>query len=894
MRCPFAFLSVVLVALVACSSPEASRGSSGRAEALSTSQSPLEALATTSQSSPPVWVESQRLTASDGAERDFFGRTISVSGDTVLVGAFGDDVSTSVDQGSVYVFVKSGTSWSLQQKLAPSDGAAGDAFGISVSLSGDTALIGSYQDDIGSASNRGSAYVFVRSGTTWTQQQKLTASDGVAEDWFGAQVSLSGDTAIATAIGDDSSRGSAYVFVRSGTTWTQTQKLTASDGTTFDGFGFDVFVSGDTALIGAMDEDVGQNPDQGAVYVFVNGGSGFIERQKFTGRDTSAHAYFGISAGLSGETAVVGAYFDDVGSTPDQGSAYVFRIGDANGTSCTQSGDCASGRCVQNVCCDDDCTGACESCLAAHTGGTDGTCAPVTGGTDPKNLCDDQGAASCGTTGVCGASGSCAYYSTATPCGSPTCSGSLLKDQFCDGSGMCVPESGGDDCAPFTCSSGACDDPCGGDDECVAGHFCSSGSCVPKGGKGAPCDDDDECTDGQCVDDVCCESACDGACEACSTLAKGAGDDGECEAVVLGGDPDDDCAAEAPETCGRTGACDGSGACQLHAAGVSCGMSTCDTSTAKGQICDGDGMCVTSMTGVDCAPYACASGACRNPCSAPSDCLTGYVCVSGTCRQPGSSGTPCEDGSQCSTGLCVDGVCCDDACGGTCVACSAAKKGQGADGECGPIRAAQDPDSECAAEDESSCGQNGQCNGAGACARWAAGTECAPGTCSGTTQTATSTCDDDGECVSGTRTECVRGYRCDGRSCATGCDDDTQCATGYVCDMARDTCVSEPDGGAGAGGEAGSPATGGAAGGAIGGTGGSAGEAGAASGEAGEGGEATTSKPKPANSSDDGGCGCRTAGRTSQSYAWLLAFGVIALVRARAKQGRQARRGKRG
>jgi hypothetical protein len=397
---------------------------------------------------------------------------------------------------------------------------------------------------------------------------------------------------------------------------------------------------------------------------------------------------------------------------------------------------------------------------------------------------------------------------------------------------------------------------------------------VPKGGTGAACDDGSVCADGHCVDGVCCESACDGACEACSTLAKGAGDDGECEPVAAGIDPDDDCSEQAPETCGRTGACDGGGECQLRAAGVSCGASVCDVSTAKGQLCDGEGACIASEAGVDCAPYACSEGACQNPCSAPSDCLAGYVCVSGTCQLPGSTGAPCSDGIECGTGSCVDGVCCDGACSGTCLACSAEKKGQGADGECGPIVAAEDPDGECAAEDESTCGQNGQCNGAGACARWAAGTECATGACSGTTETAPSTCNADGECVAGSETECVAGYRCDGGACTTDCSVDAHCAMGYECDGDRSTCVAVPDGATGAGGQAGAPASSG-----------DAGEGGANGGtSAGESGVTEIPKSTAPASSADGGCGCRTVRGKPSGSAWLLAACAVLLAQARRRR----------
>jgi hypothetical protein len=394
---------------------------------------------------------------------------------------------------------------------------------------------------------------------------------------------------------------------------------------------------------------------------------------------------------------------------------------------------------------------------------------------------------------------------------------------------------------------------------------------------GSDCSLGSECASGRCAEDVCCDDDCSGPCESCLGAHTG-GADGACAPVTAGTDPNDDCAEQASTTCGRTGACDGNRACQLHAAGISCGTSTCDVNTAKGQICDGDGACITSTSGVDCSPYACASGACRNPCEGPNDCLDGYACVSGTCRQPGSEGTPCGDGSECTTGHCVDGVCCETACAGTCFACSTDKKGQGADGRCGPIRAAQDPDDECAAEDESTCGQSGPCDGAGACARWAEGTECSPGSCAGTAQTAPSTCDADGACVAGERSECVRGYRCDGPACSTDCDADERCADGYVCDMPRATCVSEPDGTSGAGGEAGAASTGG-----TGGTGGTT--TGGGAGEPGPGGEGgDTTKPRPPAPDDASGCGCRLTGRARSEGALLATLGLALLLAARRRQ----------
>jgi uncharacterized repeat protein (TIGR01451 family) len=278
-----------------------------------------------------TWSQQQKLLASDGAQGDFFGQSVSVSGDTVVVGAYRDDTPAGVDAGSAYVFVRSGTTWSEQQKLVASDGAQGDLFGNSVSISGDTVVVGAYGDDTPAGSFAGSAYVFVRSGTSWTQQQKLLASDGAQNDHFGFSVSISGDTVVVGADGDDTpaggDAGSAYVFVRSGT-WTQQQKLLASDGAAFDIFGSSVSVSGDIAVIGAPFHDTPvtpSGPDAGSSYVFVRSGTSWVEQQQLLAPDAAERDEFGWSVSVSASTVVVGAHWDDTPSGTDAGSAHVFR-----------------------------------------------------------------------------------------------------------------------------------------------------------------------------------------------------------------------------------------------------------------------------------------------------------------------------------------------------------------------------------------------------------------------------------------------------------------------------------------------------------------------------------------------------------------------------------------
>jgi hypothetical protein len=196
---------------------------------------------------------------------------VAVDGDSAVIGASLDD-DQGYASGSAYVFVRSGTGWSEQAKLLPSDGAAADQFGTSVAVDGDSAVVGAHwDDDQGFVS--GSAYVFVRSGTGWSEQAKLLPSDGAAGDGFGVGVAVDGDSAVVGAPGDDdqgSASGSAYVFVRSGTTWSEQAKLLPSDGGAADHFGTSVAVDGDTVAVGAPGDD-DQGSASGSAYVFELG-----------------------------------------------------------------------------------------------------------------------------------------------------------------------------------------------------------------------------------------------------------------------------------------------------------------------------------------------------------------------------------------------------------------------------------------------------------------------------------------------------------------------------------------------------------------------------------------------------------------------------------------------
>jgi hypothetical protein len=265
-------------------------------------------------------IEVAKLLAGDGAGGDLLGLSVSIDGDTALIGAYGDDDRGSAS-GSAYVFVRSGEAWIPQAKLVPSDGASDDLFGWSVSIDGDTALIGARGDDF----YTGSAYVFVRNGGIWAQQAKLVASDRTFGDYFGYAVSVDGDTTLIGANGDDdggSFSGSVYAFARSGGTWVQEAKVVASDGAANDQFGWSVSIDGETALIGAS-YDVVQGLQTGSAYVFMRIGGVWIEQAKLVANDRALDDWFGHRVSIDGDTAVITAYRDDDQGV-DSGSAYVF------------------------------------------------------------------------------------------------------------------------------------------------------------------------------------------------------------------------------------------------------------------------------------------------------------------------------------------------------------------------------------------------------------------------------------------------------------------------------------------------------------------------------------------------------------------------------------------
>lgn len=254
-----------------------------------------------------VWLLEAKLTAADGAANDGFGRAVAVAGDTLLAGASGHDLPSATNAGSAYVFTRSGTTWTQQAKLTAADAAASDNFGFSVALEGDTAVAGAFNDDTSAGVDAGSAYVFTRSGTTWAQQARLTASNAAAGNVFGVSVAISGETVLVGAYLAESGTGSAYAFTRTGTTWTQQARLIAADRATGDAFGWSVALSGNTAVVGADGKNTTAGVDAGNAYIFTRSGSTWSQQAKLAAGSAQANARFGVAVAIDGEAVLIGA-----------------------------------------------------------------------------------------------------------------------------------------------------------------------------------------------------------------------------------------------------------------------------------------------------------------------------------------------------------------------------------------------------------------------------------------------------------------------------------------------------------------------------------------------------------------------------------------------------------
>jgi hypothetical protein len=449
-----------------------------------------------------------------------------------------------------------------------------------------------------------------------------------------------------------------------------------------------------------------------------------------------------------------------------------------NGSACTGAAECQSGFCADGVCCESDCSGSCQAC---NLPASPGLCRPLAKGNTPAapKSCATSDVATCGLSGTCDGEGACAKYADGTLCEKGVCDVGGTKGRKVCQTGECKATAELT-CAPFLCDPTAvqCFSECTGNTQCVPGRTCDAQKSCGKKQLGGSCQTNTECLSDKCVDGFCCNSPCNGACEACNLTGK----QGECTAVAKGvNDPHAICKKEDIATCKTTGTCDGNRACAVYEANAVCKASTCTVNTFAGASkCDGAGNCVAGSTSL-CAPFACAATACVQTCKADNECVGGNLCINGSCGKK-AEGASCGGDGECSSTFCRDGVCCEGACSGGCRSCNAAGKA----GKCTFVAAGvNDPRSVCKDAGSASCKNDGKCDGAGNCRNYPAATECVAQSCNAGNNTGSFRyeCDGSGSCgKTKDPVSCAPGH-CGGNACTL------QCSTSQDC-VAPNTCVN--------------------------------------------------------------------------------------------------------
>lgn len=272
------------------------------------------------------WTQQQKLTASDAEANDQFGYSVGISANTLLIGANIGDSKMAEDSGVAYIFKNDGAHWAQQHKLAANDAETNSAFGSSVSIAGDHLIVGDYLNN-SAGSNSGAAYLFTRNDTEWVQVQKLLANDGEAGDSFGYSLAISGETAMIGTphhLNTSGGSGAAYAFVHDETKWTQQQEITASDAPKLDKFGRSVGISGEVAVIGAPFDGV-PGFEAGSVYIFKRISTDWSQQQRLTASDAEGNDFFGYSVAIDGNIVAVGAVGSD-GANSDTGAVYIYDL----------------------------------------------------------------------------------------------------------------------------------------------------------------------------------------------------------------------------------------------------------------------------------------------------------------------------------------------------------------------------------------------------------------------------------------------------------------------------------------------------------------------------------------------------------------------------------------
>lgn len=269
-----------------------------------------------------TWVQQAKLVATDAAPGDSFGWWLALDGDTLVAAARGADLDGITDAGAAYVFERRDGTWVQQAKLVAADAAPGDDFSWRVAIDDDTIIVTARYDTHSGLYRAGSAYMFVRSGSTWTQQQKIYPADPQYRGRFGQSVKLAGDEALISATRREQEYGSVYSFGRQNGHWTQRQKWFAPDRERYAEFGARLALDGDSLLVSAPEDNVLGLSNSGAAYVYTRQAGTWVHHQKLVASDPAGEAWFGRSVALWRPLAVVGAAALRAPESP--GAAYVF------------------------------------------------------------------------------------------------------------------------------------------------------------------------------------------------------------------------------------------------------------------------------------------------------------------------------------------------------------------------------------------------------------------------------------------------------------------------------------------------------------------------------------------------------------------------------------------
>ncbi|NOR88172.1 MAG: T9SS type A sorting domain-containing protein [Bacteroidales bacterium] len=269
-----------------------------------------------------IWTQEAKLLPSSGLPYDYFGQSVSISGDYIVIGVPFDD-NSGEDRGSLYIYKHQANNWILDTQLLANDGVAGDEFGFTVDISGNYIVAGAPLDEV----SIGSAYIFRLENETWVQQTKLIATDASENIYFGNSVAISGDYAIVGTFqgnGNADHSGAAYIFEREDGNWLQQEKLTASDGAFGDYFGYHVSISANQAIIGAKnDEDQGFHA--GSAYIFKKENTGWVEQEKVLPNEVSSSDAFGSTVAISNNNIIIGARGDDDNGM-NSGAVYMYEF----------------------------------------------------------------------------------------------------------------------------------------------------------------------------------------------------------------------------------------------------------------------------------------------------------------------------------------------------------------------------------------------------------------------------------------------------------------------------------------------------------------------------------------------------------------------------------------